>query len=162
MPSWLLDDIKNNGLKVHNWNRIEDSFLYTINEAFIFQQYTFYKEMFRNVIDSLIPTGIMDYLVDRFYIQKWKSETYQRIPKVLEVHDLFYSFVILFVMNLLSFLILALERLIVPENVLVNKKLKFAKISPNSEENQKDGDNVELNVNLIKKFRILENGQNFN
>lgn len=142
---------------IYEWNRLESIYLFTFNEVFMMISGTFYDEMIRKVINSLIPTGVMNYLIENFYERNWKFVKTPNIPKILNFNDLLFSFIIWFGLCLVSFIIFIIERQIVPENILFTKKLKFAKISPINEKNiEMFG---KLNENLISKFRILKREQ---
>jgi hypothetical protein len=76
----------------HDWNKLEDVVLYTTYEVFMFHNFAFYYRMFKNVIDNLIPTGIMNYLIENHYTRKWKFEKLEDEPKVLSLDDLVFGF----------------------------------------------------------------------
>jgi len=153
----LLDYGIVNKENIYEWNRLEDIYLFTFNEVFMMISGTFYDEMIRKVINRLIPTGVMNHLIENFYERNWKFVKAQNIPKILNLNDLLFSFIIWSGLCLVSFIVLMIERQIVPENILFTKKLKFAKISPANEKNNENFG--KLNEILISKFRTFKNEQ---
>lgn len=89
--------------KTTEWNRLEDTVLYTSHDVFIFIGNVFYTQMFLKIIKSLIPTGIMSYLIENFYTKKIKFAKVEDEPKVLGLDDLGFGFNIWLGFCLLSF-----------------------------------------------------------
>jgi len=113
----------------HDWNQLEDVVLYTTYEVFMFHNFAFYFRMLKNVIDNLIPTGIMNHLIETHYTRKWKFEKFEDGPKVLSLDDLIFGFNIWLGCCLISFISFILEQVL-----RIFKKqprvIKFAKVHP--------------------------------
>ena len=78
--------------KSHEWNKLENTVLCTSFDAFLFIGSTFYFKMLNKIINGLIPTGIMNHLIEECCSTKWKFEKVQKIPKVLKFYDLGFVF----------------------------------------------------------------------
>jgi hypothetical protein len=133
----------------HDWNQIEDFTPGSTFEVFLFRNYSFYFNMLKNIIDNLIPTGIMKYLVENFYTKKHRFETPAAGPQVLTFNDLLFGFKIWigsFLLALLAFLGENFERL-----KKRNRKIKLLKVHPLKGSSERSS--TKLTANLIKIFR---------
>ena len=130
------------------WNQLEDLVLYTTYEAFFFWKGAYYLRMHNNVINSLIPTGIMSYLVEKHYTRKWKFEKIQKEPKVLSLDDLLFGFNIWIGCCLISCLALIAEK--VRKSIKKPKVVKFLKTHPADDQSKYMS---RLNPALISVFR---------
>jgi hypothetical protein len=92
------------------WNQIQDTVLYTTYDAFLFLDNAYYFPMLVNLINNLIPTGIMNHLIDVFYTKRWKFLKTEKEPKVLNFDDLQFGFKIWFGSCLIAFLTFLLEK----------------------------------------------------
>lgn len=110
----------------YEWNQLEDTVLYTTYEAFLFHNYSFYFRMMKKVIDSLIPGGIMNYLVDNYYTRKWKFKKVEEGPKTLNIEDLWFGFNIWIGFCFISFVAFLAEQ--VSRFKKNSRKFKFAKV----------------------------------
>jgi len=92
------------------WNQIQDLILYTAFDAFLFLDNSFYFLMLKNLINNLIPTGVMNHLIDAYYTKKLTFQKTEKEPKVLNIDDLQFGFKIWFGACLIAFLTFLLEK----------------------------------------------------
>ena len=97
-------------------------------EVFHFWSNAYYYRMFKKLIDSLIPTGIMKLLVEKYFTKKFKFVKLEEGPKVLGVDDLLFGFKIWFGSCIISTLTFAVERL--KKSLKKPRKIKFSKVVP--------------------------------
>lgn len=135
-----------------DWKKLEDTVLYTTYEAFLFRSYSFYYRMYKNVIDNLIPTGIMNWLLEDDYTKKWKFKKSRKGPKILSFNDLSFGFNIWLCTCLISLLAFGAEQLD-RFKLQKPKKIKFAKIYPLEDTNENHF--KDISEELIKIFRIV-------
>jgi len=133
------------------WNKLEDTVFSPSRDAFCFFGAAFYTRMLMKIVDNLIPTGIMNYLIEVHYTRKWKFAKVGKAPQVLTLDDLAFGFNIWLGCCLLSLFGHVAEHLV--RFVTKPKKLKFAKVHPIDD---KDDEEVEftLKPELLKKIRI--------
>jgi hypothetical protein len=105
--------------------------------------------MYQMVIEKLIDTGVMNYLIDNHYTSKRKIEKIQGAPKVLRIEDLSFGFNIWLGFCSLSILAILFELIVRPKKV---RRMKFSKIHP--QDGVTEDLNVELKLETIQKFRI--------
>jgi hypothetical protein len=110
--------------------------------------------MLKNIVENLIPTGIMKYLVENFYTKKRRFETPVAGPKVLTLDDLLFGFKIWFGSFLLALLAFFGENFTRLKKR--NRKIKFAKVHP-LEESSEVTSKGELTSDLIGIFRKVQN-----
>lgn len=106
------------------------------------------------MIEKLIATGLMKYLVENYYTKKLEFKKLQKEPKVLSVDDLAFGFNIWLVVCCFSFSIFIIE--ILAQN-LRYKKNKNAKIHPIMLTKTNETLKVKLKLETIQKFRIIVN-----
>jgi len=140
------------------WNKLGDTVLFTSQDTFCFYGTAYYTRMLMKVIDNLIPTGIMNHLIEKYYTKKWKFVKIGKEPQVLKLDDLAFGFNIWLGFCLLSIVGHVAEHLV--RFVTKPKKLKFAKVHPID-----DDDDVEvecaLKPELLKKIRIKTDLEEF-
>lgn len=95
-------------LKFTPWNQLEDIYMQTTLESFIFYHTSFAFRMMKLTVDKLIDTGIMRYLVDDDLRIK-NPPKLNDDPKVLSLNDLDFGFTIYLGFCGLSFFIILLE-----------------------------------------------------
>jgi len=93
-----------------------------------------------NVIDDLIPTGVMNHLIEKYYTKTWKFAKVGKEPQILTLDDLAFGFNIWLGFCLLSLVGHVAEHLV--RFITKPKKLKFAKVHPINDE-----DDVEVDGN---------------
>ncbi|KAL7050120.1 hypothetical protein ACKWTF_003962 [Chironomus riparius] len=140
-----------------DWNQLEDVVLYTTYETFMFHNFAFYYRMFKNVIDNLIPTGVMKHLIENYYTKKWKFEKLEDEPKVLSLDDLIFGFNIWLGCCLITIIVFFAEQIgRIKSRVNRNnlEELNYLKIHP------LEGDATEpfssLGMDFGKSFKIKE------
>ena len=142
----------------HDWNQLEDVVLYTTYETFMFHNFAFYFRMFKNIIDNLIPTGIMSHLIETHYTRKWKFEKFEDGPKVLSLDDLVFGFNIWLGCCLTTFVVFIVEQIrrikskmfcIIKDSM---EKVTFPKINPSKAYQTESCSS--LNTDNVKNFRI--------
>jgi len=69
------------------WNQLENTILYTSHDVFGFHSHSFYLWMMKNIIDKMIPSGIMSYLIENYFTKKSKFSQFNAGPKVLNIKD---------------------------------------------------------------------------
>lgn len=145
----------NLGIKpVHDWNKLETVLMKTY-DAFIFIGHTFYYRMFNKIIDDLIPTGVMNYLIEKNYTKKFRKIDIDKTePKVFSFDDLSFGFNIWLVFCLISFFGFIAEHIY---KLIETRKLKFAKVHPSLEDTPKSL--RVINPKLAEKFRIKKHFQ---
>lgn len=124
--------------------------MFTTYEVFLFWSYSYYFRMFKKLIDNLIPTGIMKYLIENYFTKKLKFVKFEEGPKVLSVEDLLFGFKIWFGSCLISTFAFMAER----RKGFVNKprKMKFIKVSPHRVDDC--GQKMAISKELMNVFRI--------
>jgi hypothetical protein len=141
-------------LSNHDWYQLGKIDYGPTFEAFLFRNYSFYFNMLKNIIDNLIPTGIMKYLVENFYTKKRRFEKPAVGPQVLTINDLLFGFKIWigsFLLALLAFIGENFARL-----KKKYRKVKFAKVHP-FEGSSEVASKEELTSDLILMFRKGQN-----
>lgn len=78
------------------WNQLQDIVLFTTFDAFLFIDNSFYFTMLQALINNLIPSGLMNFLVDEYLRKKWNAQKVEKNPKVLSIDDLQFGFKIWF------------------------------------------------------------------
>jgi len=147
---------QNLGIKaVNSWNKLE-TVLEKSFDAFFFIGSTFYFRMFNKIIDDLIPTGVMNHLIENHYTKKFrKIENDETEPKVLNYDDLSFGFNIWLGFCLISLVGFIAEHIY---KLIRTKKIKFAKVHPVLE-GTLESFRI-LSPELIEKFRIKKHSQN--
>ncbi|CAG9798469.1 unnamed protein product [Chironomus riparius] len=152
--------IEKDSKRNYDWNQLKNFALYTTHEVFVYRSHSYFLRMIDTLINDLIPTGIMKYLVENHFNKKWKFEMVDEGPKVLNLDNLFFGFNIWLGCCLISFMSLIIELvvgLIIPVRYEYEKsrKIKFKKVSPmpldNIEVHMRP---IKLRSELIKIFRI--------
>jgi len=132
------------------WNKLKNTVLFTSQDAFCFFGTTFYTRMLMNVIDDLIPTRVMNHLIEKYYTRRWKFATVGKEPQILTLDDLAFEFNIWLGFCLLSLVGHAAEHLV--RFVTNPKKLKFAKVHPINDEDDVEVGSI-LRPELLIKFK---------
>jgi len=91
VDEFYMDHISSSLKSTLTWN-ILDTILFTSQDAFCFYGAAYYTRMLMKVIDNLIPTGIMNHLIEKYYTKKWKFATVGKEPQVLTLDDLAFGF----------------------------------------------------------------------
>ena len=138
--------------KHYGWNQLKDFTLFTTQEVFVFRNQDFYYPMFKNLINRLIPSGIIKYLIENFHTKKIKFVKDGDEPKVLSLDDLMFGFNIWLGCCVISLLTFIIEQTVKYRKKKRPMKFKFAKIHPSSE--AKIEARVKIKSELIEKFRI--------
>lgn len=149
----LRNIIEYNTHKNHDWNQMKDVVMHTMYEAFVFRGQCYFVRMFDTLISQLIPTGIMNYLVENHYNYKWKFGNVDEGPKVLSIDDLLFGFNIWFGCCCISSLVFIIEKC----NRLRKgyRKVKFDKVHPMKIKNCKIAARKrKLSSDLNKMFKI--------
>jgi hypothetical protein len=141
--------------KNHNWNRLDETVLYASHDAFVFWNFAYHFRMLHNVINNLIPTGIMKQLVEIYFTKKLVYSKFEDYTKVLSVDDLLFGFKIWLGSCLISFVALVGEK--IHSWYKAPKKVRFEKIRP-LEINLEEVESV-LTTELIHKFRVIRQNQ---
>lgn len=138
----------------YNWIKLENVILYTTYDAFLFLDYSFYFRMLKNVIDNLIPTGVMKYMIENFYTKNWKFEKAKVEPQILKIDDLLFGFKIWIGSCLLSLFAFICERIAILLISVKSMRIKinFAKIHPKGGNESYEQKKHEKNI--FEKFRI--------
>lgn len=134
----------------HGWNKL-DTVLFTSQDVFYFYGAAYHTRMFIQIIDNLIPTGVMKYLIEEHYTRKWKFAKVEKGPKVLAVDDLAFGFNIWLGSCLVSTLGFIIEIFI--KFMTKPTKIKYAKVNTMNVQNNSKAYNT-LEPELIEKFRI--------
>lgn len=142
--------------RIHEWNKLEDTVLWSSYDVFIFHGTAFYFRMFYEIIDKLIPTGVMDYLIKEHYTKKWRFQKFKKEPKVLNVDNLGFGFNIWLGFCMISLIGFMAELL--TKSLIKPKKIKFAKIYPSSEIEITEVSCL-LGPKLIEKFKVKTNSE---
>ena len=138
----------------HEWHKLETILMKTF-DAFFFIGPVFYFRMFNKIIDDLIPTGVMNHLIENFYTKKFrKNDKDETEPKVLNYDDLSFGFNIWFGFCLISLVGFIAEHIY---KLLRTKKVKFAKVHPVLE-GTLESFRI-LDPKLVKNFRIKKHSQ---
>ncbi|KAL7051757.1 hypothetical protein ACKWTF_004600 [Chironomus riparius] len=98
-----LTDSKFN-IRTNYWTKLEDHVVFSFHDAFFFVDSCFYFRMFDRIIDDLIPTGIMNHLIENYYTKPWGYDQPEVEPKILTVEDLAFGFNIWLLFCLISFI----------------------------------------------------------
>lgn len=142
--------------KPPDWTRLENTVLFTYSDAFVFHADAFYFRAFDKVINNLIPTGVINYLIENYFTKKWKFPKVDKEPKVLSLDDLSFGFNIWLGTCFMSIFVFFWERLI---NCHRAKKIKFIKIHP-SDQVEKTEVILNLKPELIETFRVKRDTKN--
>ena len=134
----------------HEWNRLDETVLYTTHDAFMFWNFAFHFRMLHNVINSLIPTGIMKLLVEQFYTKSYEFPKLENNPNVLTLDDLMFGFKIWIVSCLVSLIAFVGE--IIYSWYKAPKKIRFEKVQPL--ESSLTEIDVVISRELVDKFRV--------
>ncbi|CAG9801201.1 unnamed protein product [Chironomus riparius] len=144
-----------------NWNQLKDTVVYSFHDSFVFIGNTFYVRMLDKIIDRFIPTGIMNHLIENYYIKKLKFETIQMKPEILSLDDLAFGFNIWLCACLVSVFGFIVEKV----SAMKSRQMKsFAKVHPINLESKDEIciDQVttyeitnKVNPQLIGKFRSI-------
>lgn len=126
------------------WNLLEDPVLYTTSDAFLFLDNSFYFRMLKNIIDNLIPSGVMDYLIENNYVKKFEIQKLEEDPKVLSLDDLLFGFKIWFGSCLISFFAFCAEKF-----VKLRKKFDESKTDASIDSNTKDVNDIHEDLNKV-------------
>ena len=108
--------------------------------------------MLKNVIDNLIPTGVMKYLVENFYTKKRRFEKFVAGPEVLTFNDLQFGFNIWFGSILLALLAFCCESFARLKRR--TRKVNHAKLQPLKRSLERTS--TKLTADLIGKFRKIQ------
>lgn len=84
--------------------------------------------MLNNVINRLIPSGIINHLIENFYTKKIKIKKIEEEPKVLSLDDLTFGFNIYIASCLTSFLGFLAEKVFILRSKKIKRKTKVSKI----------------------------------
>ena len=133
------------------WNKLEDTILFTSQDAFCFYGTAYYTRMLLKIIGDLIPTGIMNHLIEEQYTKKWKFGKVGKEPQVLKMVDLAFGFNIWLGCCLLSLIGHVAEHLV--RFLTKPKKLKFAKVHPIHDEDDEEVECI-LKPEILKNIRI--------
>ncbi|CAG9801202.1 unnamed protein product [Chironomus riparius] len=134
--------------RTHNWNKLKNV-IYTSHDVFMFLGFTFYFRMFDKIINDLIPTGIMNHLIENFYTRKLKFFPTEENPKILSLDDLAFGFNIWLCACLISVFEFLFEIIINFVKIRFNKRIQISSFDDKSE-------NISytlLKPELIQKFK---------
>ena len=134
-----------------DWNQLKDAVIYTTYDAFLFIDNSFYFQMLKKIINDLIPTGVMNHLIENHYTKKINFLKTEKDPQVLSVDDLLFGFNIWLGSCLISLIVFIVENLLKCRKTTL-RPLKYAKVYP-----LKDSNNFtkyKLKIELIQKFRV--------
>jgi hypothetical protein len=134
-----------------NWNQMKDMVMYTTYDAFLFIDNSYYFQMFKKIINDLIPTGIMNHLIEYHYTKKFNFVKVEKQPQVLIVNDLLFGFKIWLGSCLTSFIVFIIEIFFKCCRTIQGPR-KYAKVYPLTDKN--DFPNKTLKTELIQKFRV--------
>lgn len=142
-----------NKIRAPNWNRLDNTVVYTFHDTFVFIGTSFYFRMFDKMIDKFIPTGIMQHLIDNYFFKKLIFEDTEEDQKELTLADLAFGFNIWLVACFLSLLGFIAEHILALKN---KRKQIFAAVHPiNSKPDHEISINrININPELIKMFRV--------
>lgn len=111
--------------------------------------------MFKILIDNLIPTGIMNHLVEIHYTKSWKFQKPEVGPSTLKVNDLLFGFNIWFGFCLISTLAFVAELGLKLLKSRTSKRIKFIKIHPSKITSVQYQPNfIQNKSELVEIFRI--------
>lgn len=150
VDEYFLNFVGSHFKKNHDWNRLDETVLYTTHDAFMFWNFAFHFRMLHNVINNLIPTGIMKLLVEQYYTKSSEFPKLENNTKVLSLDDLMFGFKIWFVCCLVSLIAYIGERIY--SWYKAPKKVRFEKIEP-LPYNLTEAETV-LKTELVTKFRV--------
>lgn len=157
MDEYFLNFIASQTRKNHEWNRLDETVLYITHDAFMFWNFAFHFRMLHNVINNLIPTGVMTTLVEQFYTKSYNFPKIVNNQKVLTLDDLMFGFKIWIVSCLVSSLAYVGERIY--GWYKAPKKVRFEKIQPL--ENRLTEVKTEKSQDLTSKFRVKKSEVNY-
>ncbi|CAG9799794.1 unnamed protein product [Chironomus riparius] len=133
-----------------------DTVVASAYDAFIFIGPVFYFRMFNKIIDDLIPTGVMNHLIEKYYTKKFRIvHIDDKIPKVFTFDDLSFGFYIWLGFCLISFIGFIAEHIYM---LFKPKKRINAKVHAELKDSTEPV--VKLSPELIEKFRIKNYLQN--
>lgn len=138
--------------KLNEWSEL-NQILFTSYDVFLFHCNSFYFRMMNKIVNNLIPTGIMNHLVEKYYTQQWKWTKVEKDPKVLNVDDLSFGFNIWLACCLLSFLAFIAEFIVKFIKVRLGKLQKVHPVLDSNEPVPR----CYLRSELIQKFRVKSN-----
>lgn len=133
----------------YEWTRLENVILWRTYDAFIFDGGAFYARILDKIINDLVPTGVMNYLIENYYTKRWKLEKIEKEPKVLSMDDLAFGFNIWLVFCVVT--VVAFLGEILHKYTRKYKKITFAKIHP--ENLNRNNKIYKLNPQLMAVFR---------
>lgn len=133
------------------WNQLQDTVLFTTYDSFLFIDNSFYYQMLKKVINDLIPTGIMNHLIENHYTKKINFAKVENQPQVLNVDELLFGFKIWLASCLTSVIAFIGESLMMCFKSKY-RTLKFAKVHPSNE--RLEFFQCKLKLELINKFRV--------
>ena len=156
MDEFYLHYYMNLGIKPDfEWNRLE-TILESSFDTFSFIGNVFNFRMLNKIIDDLIPTGVMNHLIEKYYFKKFRqAHDDDTKPQVLNLNDLSFGFNIWLGFCLISIVAFIAEHIY---KLLQPKKRKFAKVNPDFKDSIDPV--VKLSSQLIEKFRIKKHPQN--
>lgn len=138
--------------KNHDWNKIDKVFL-TSHDVFHFYGSSYYTRMLIKIIDDLIPTGVMDYLIEKYYTKKWKFGKIGKEPNILSLESLAFGFNIWISSCLICVLVFVAE--LVVKFITKSKKpkkIKYAKVNPIDDGDDQIIETI-LTADMVKRFR---------
>ena len=131
--------------------------------------------MLNEVINNLIPTGIMNHLIENYYTKKAKVMKVGKNPKILDVDDLAFGFNIWLGFCAISGAAFVIELILgmrtckknlsfeILKKKMINRKMKFAKVYPiESTLIVICSENKRPSLKLIEKFKIRKNKVSIN
>ncbi|CAG9812359.1 unnamed protein product [Chironomus riparius] len=133
----------------HEWNKLE-TVLVTSQDVFYFYGAAYTTRMLLKIIDNLIPTGVMKFLIEEYYTRKWKFAKDEKGPKILTVDDLAFGFNIWLGSCCISIVGFIIEFII--KFIRKPVKVKYAKVYPVNEESYSDRYD-RLDLELVRKFK---------
>ena len=165
IEEFLKNSMDFKGEIVEVWNLLEDPVLFTTSDAFLFLDNSYYFRMLKKVIDDLIPTGVMNYLIEKHYVNQFKIQKLEENPKVLCLDDLLFGFKIWIGSCLISSLTFISEQL-----ARLKKRFEKDKLNPSDDRNNDILEEVEAmsdvhveddNVTKIDSFETDGNKKSY-
>ncbi|KAL7051756.1 hypothetical protein ACKWTF_004599 [Chironomus riparius] len=151
--------------RTNNWTKLDDFIVFAFHETFFFFKECFYFRMFDRIIDDLIPTGIINHLIENNYTKPWEYDQPEVKPKVLTLDDLAFGFIIWLIFCLISFIGFIVEHIAVLVLKPIESYAAVHPINPKLEDEVCIGqittyDIVKgINPELIEKFRVKKQAQ---